>query len=369
MEPAVHSNPGRISALVAGTGHGARVLAPALRAAGFEVLGLVGSDPERTRKRAENSAVPAAFTSLEEAIRATGAVAVAIATPPHTHAALVHTALAHRCHVLCEKPFARDAAEARTMLQAAEKARVVHMMGNQFRMLPERVMMGRAIADGLIGEPRLVSITQYAGIVASPDAKMPPWWFDAGAGGGWLGASGSHAIDMIRSWLGEFESLSAGLAVVSARIGVADDTYMLRFRMRNGTEGILMQTGGTWGQSAAMNRVAGSMGTLSLENGKVWLADRNGTRELAVPPELALPPEPPSEDSRKRFLHIELPPARRLCEAWRAAILGEPAGPVPVATFADGVACMAVIDAIRASAAGDGARVDVAPCAGSTKFA
>src|SRR5579864_9676250 len=75
-------------ALVVGTGFGCRIHVPALRAAGFEVVGLVGSDPERTARRAEANGVPAAFTDLDDAIAKTGAVAVTIATPPHTHAPL-----------------------------------------------------------------------------------------------------------------------------------------------------------------------------------------------------------------------------------------------------------------------------------------
>ena len=166
-------------------------------------------------------------------------------------------------------------------------------------------------------------------------------------------------IDMIRTWLGEFAALSAAMPIVSERQGVAEDTYLVRFTMACGVEGVLMQTGGAWGEFAAMTRVAGTKGTLSMENGVVRLADRSGTRQLPIPDELLLSPVAPSDDPRKRYLHIELPPARRLCEAWRAAILREPIGPVAVATFVDGVAAMQVIDAIRASAAAHGALVEI----------
>jgi predicted dehydrogenase len=335
---------------------------PALRATGFDVVGLVGASPDRTRARAEQNAVPHAFTDLDTAIEESGAVAVAIATPPHTHASLVHAAVARGCHVLCEKPFAKDAEQARAMLAAAQRAGVVHVMGNQFRMNPDRVLMSRAIAEGMIGEPRLVSITQYTGLVADPGAQRPDWWFDRQAGGGWLGASGSHMIDMIRTWLGEFAAVSAAMPILSEREGVAEDTYLLRFTMTNGAQGVLLQTGGAWGEFAAMTRVAGTRGTLWMDNGAVWLADRSGTRRLPIPEELFLTPEAPSDDPRKPYLHIELPPARRLCEAWGAAIRGEPTGPVPVATFADGVAAMSVIDAIRVSAAAGGALVELNGC-------
>lgn len=349
----------RVPALVAGTGHGLRVLVPAMQSSGFDVVGLVGNDPERTAARARDNGIAHGFTDLDSAITATNARAVAIATPPNTHGALVHAAAARGCHILCEKPFARDAAEGRTMLAAAEAAGIVHVMGNQFRQMPDRALMARAIADGLVGAPRLATITQYVGLVADPAAVRPSWWFDDAQGGGWLRASGSHMIDMIRTWLGDFASLSATTTVLSDRSGVADDSYLLRFTTRGGVEGVVMQTGGAWGDFAQMTRVAGTHGTLWIEDGQVRLADRSGTRTLPVPAELALTPEPPSSDPKKPYLHIELPPARRLCEAWRAAIAGEPSGPVPLATFADGVACMEVIDAIRMSAAQGGVLVSL----------
>ena len=132
-------------ALVVGTGHGRRVHLPALRAAGFDVVGLVGADPARTKKYADANNIAHAFTDLDEAIAKTGAVAVTIATPPHTHAPLAMIALARGCHVLCEKPFAKDSDEARRVLDAAARTGTFCIMGNQFRMLPERLVIAQAI--------------------------------------------------------------------------------------------------------------------------------------------------------------------------------------------------------------------------------
>ncbi|MFT3966949.1 MAG: Gfo/Idh/MocA family oxidoreductase [Sphingobium sp.] len=344
--------------LIVGAGHGCRVHLPALRGAGFDVVGLVGSDPGRIRAAADAHEVAGAYTDLDTAIAETGATAVTIASPPLTHAPLSFTALARGCHVLCEKPFAKDAAEAEGMLAAAEQAGIVHVMGNQMRTLPERIVICRAIADGLIGEPRLVSIVQYVGLVADPEARRPVWWFDREAGGGWLGASGSHMIDMIRSWLGDFATVSAALPIVSDRANVAEDSFSVRFRTISGVEGVVQQTGGAWGAPVAMVRVAGTSGTVWLDGGRAWLADREGTRELAVPADLALVPMAPSSDPAKPYLHVELPPSLRLMESWRAAIEGRPV-PAPLANFADGLAAMRVIDAIRASAAAGGASIPV----------
>src|SRR5579862_5813726 len=137
--------------LVVGTGFGCRIQVPALRGAGYQVVGLVGTDAARTAERAAANEVPKAFIDLGQAIEATDAQVVAISTPPFTHGALSMLALQRGCHVLCEKPFARDAKEARAMLDAARQSGKVHVIGNEFRFLPQRAIVARAIADGMIG--------------------------------------------------------------------------------------------------------------------------------------------------------------------------------------------------------------------------
>jgi predicted dehydrogenase len=284
-----------------------------------------------------------------------------IATPPNTHGKLALAAIGRGCHVLCEKPFAEDADEARRLLAAAEQAGIVHLLGYEFRWLPERAVIAWALEEGLIGEPRFLTLTSYNPLVADPEAKMPRWWFDPGAGGGWLGAQGSHIVDQVRTWLGDFASLSAALPVVSARATGAEDSYAVRARMAAGAEVVIQHTAGAWGPSASMTRLAGTNGTLWLEGNKVMLADRSGARELPVTADLELPPPPAeSDDPRKRFSHYELGPFTRLAETFRARIDGrEPASPVTAPTFADGLASMEVMDAIRASAAKGGALVEL----------
>lgn len=349
----------RPGAIVVGTGFGCRVHVPALRAAGFDVVGLVGTDPGRTARRAERSGIAASYTDLAVAMAAPGVRAVTVATPPHTHAAVSIAACEAGMHVVCEKPFAMDATEARAMLAAAERAGVTHLVGHEFRWAPERSVGARAIAEGAIGTPRFVSMVQYVPLVADPETKVPPWWFDADAGGGWLGASGSHVVDQIRTWLGEFASVSATTSVVSSRDAVAEDSFSVRFTLVGGVEGVLQQTAAAWGPYAGITRVAGTDGTLWTEGDAVFIADRDGTRQLPIPSDLALPAGPEeSDDPRHRFTHLELAPYTRLCEVLRAGVSGQPHdAPVAVPTFADGVASMLVLDAIRASAAAGGAVV------------
>jgi predicted dehydrogenase len=347
-----------VPALVVGTGFGCRIHVPALRAAGFEVVGLVGANPGKTEKRAGQSAIPAWFTDLDEAIAQTGAKVVTVATPPSTHAELTLKAIAHGCHVVCEKPFAFDADEGRQMLDAAEKAGVFHMVAHEFRWMPDRALFGRAIAEGMIGEPRFLVMDQFIPFCADPETPLPKWWFNPAQGGGWLGAGGSHLIDQIRAWLGDFATLSANLMLVSDRKADCEDSYSMRFKLTKGVEGSMQQSAGAWGPMATMWRCAGTKGTVWTEGGKVFVADKAGTRELPVPEDLVLPspPAPADPNSANRASHFEIGPFTRFCEALRAGVEGHTVKtPVPVPTFRDGLAAMQVLDAMRASSAQGGA--------------
>jgi predicted dehydrogenase len=350
-----------IGAVVVGTGFGGRVHVPALRAAAFEVVALVGRDAARTARRAERLEVAHACTSLGEALALPGIDAVTIAAPPAAHVTLAIEACNAGRHVICEKPFALDAQEAAAMLAAADRAGVTALVGHEFRWAPDRALAGRAIADGLIGEPRLATLVQYVPLVADPDPRVPEWWFDEARGGGWLGASGSHVVDQVRTWLGEIASVSATLPTVARREG-AEDSFAIRMTTRGGAEVVLQQTAASWTPGVVgVTVVAGTDGTLELSNEGVWLSDREGRRLLGVPTDLALPDAPgASDDPRHRYTHLELGPYTRLCEVLRAGVEGHPpSGRVPVPTFADGLADMRVLDAIRASAAASGKVVEV----------
>src|SRR5439155_25149351 len=144
-----------LGAAVVGTGFGCLTHVRALRAAGFEVHALVGRDPDKTAERAARFEIPNAMTSLADAVAVPGVDVVAVATPPHTHAALVLEAVGAGKHVGCEKPFARDAAEARKMRDAADAAGFVHLLGSEFRGAPGQAPAARVIAGGAIGEPRV----------------------------------------------------------------------------------------------------------------------------------------------------------------------------------------------------------------------
>jgi predicted dehydrogenase len=205
-----------------------------------------------------------------------------------------------------------------------------------------------------------VSIVDFVSLLTNPEIRMPSWYYDANAGGGWLGASGSHAIDMVRLWLGDFEQVSAATTVVHPKPASdrtdSDDSFVLQFRLRSGVVGVIEQTGASW-RGVGHTVVTGTTGTLAIEGGRAWLADVDGRRALD---ETAADRSPDEPGALERMTNAELPAYTQLCAAFARAIRGEePEGDVPMPTFVDGVATMAVMDAARRSAATGGELVAI----------
>jgi predicted dehydrogenase len=346
---------------VIGTGFGTLTHTRALRAAGFEVQALVGRDPERTKAKAERFEIPVASTTLDDVLAMPDVEAVTIATPPHTHAELALAAIAAGKHVVCEKPFARDEVQAQRVLDAAERAGVVHLLGCEFRYASGQALTTRLIAEGAVGEPRLATFLLHIPLLAGAGAEVPDWWSRASDGGGWLGAQGSHVIDQVRTTLGEFTGVSASLLNLAEHGWTAEDTFSVHFRTSSGCDGFMQSTASDRGPFLITSRIAGTKGTVWAEGDAVKVADETGTRTVDIPGDLLTPAaEAPPADllvtayDRLHSAGIDMGPYTRLFETFRCLIEGAPtSGPRP-ATFADGVAAMRVMDAIRRSAADHG---------------
>ncbi|MFT4262207.1 MAG: Gfo/Idh/MocA family oxidoreductase [Nocardioides sp.] len=357
-----------VGAIVVGTGFGAHTHVEALRRAGADVVALVGRDPDRTADRARQVGVGQAMTSYPAALALPEVEAVVIATPPHTHAGLALQAVEAGKHVVCEKPFTLDYDEARILHEAAEAAGVVHLFGTEFRWGTSQALIARALADGAIGEPRLATFLLQMPLLAGPAAAPPDWFLDPGQGGGWLGAYAPHLIDQVRVSFGDVTGVSAALPTISDRGWTVEDTFSVRFRTASGVDGILQSSAVDGGDPFTATRIVGTKGSLWIEGASVMVADELGRRECPVPEDLVLPAvtPPPQRVGAGAYEQMissgtEIAPAVRMYEAMLGLIGGRPpSGPAP-ATFADGRANMAVLDAIRESAADGGRWVRITP--------
>lgn len=113
-------------------------------------------------------------------------------------------------HLLCEKPLARNAEEAKAMLDAANKAGVKHMVAHNYRFVPALRQAYNLIQSGQLGRIyhfRAVYLQEWI----MPHYGTPMIWRldKQTAGSGALGDLGSHIIDLARFLVGEMKSVSA----------------------------------------------------------------------------------------------------------------------------------------------------------------
>ena len=180
-----------------------------------EVVAIASARLSSARATADQFGIPQAYDDWREMLGRHEVDLVCIATPPDLHAPMTLAALEAGAHVLCEKPMAMDAGESRAMLEAAEAAGKLHVMGHELRFNPNRGRIKALLDTGEIGEVRhlnMVSINAGWGDPASRPAG--DWWSLAEHGGGRFGAAGSHAIDLIRWWLGDVGALSGQVATM-----------------------------------------------------------------------------------------------------------------------------------------------------------
>lgn len=128
-----------------------------------------------------------------------------IATPTVHHKAIAIAAAKAGKHVFCEKPLAMNATEAKEMLEAAEKAGIIHMLGHNYRRVPALALAKKMIEDGKIGQ-----IFHFRGVYLQ-DWIMDPnypvtWQLDKKiAGFGAHADLNSHLVDMARYLVGELD--------------------------------------------------------------------------------------------------------------------------------------------------------------------
>jgi predicted dehydrogenase len=134
---------------------------------------------------------------------------VDIATPNDAHAEIAIAAAEAGKHVLCEKPLARTAEEARTMRDAVVRAGVTHMVAFNYRRTPAVALARKLIDEGVIGAVRNFRGTYLQDWSNDPDLPLS-WRFRRDiAGSGALGDIGTHVVDFARHLAGEITSVNA----------------------------------------------------------------------------------------------------------------------------------------------------------------
>lgn len=150
-------NLNEIKAGVVGVGFIGVAHVEALRRLGVDVVGVVGSTPERAREKAEAAGLPPVYESVEALAADPGVDVVHIASPNYAHADQVRTVLDAGKHVVCEKPLALTSADTADLVARAEAAGAVNAVCFNIRFYPANHQAMAMVANGEIGEPKLIT--------------------------------------------------------------------------------------------------------------------------------------------------------------------------------------------------------------------
>src|SRR5918911_1869026 len=134
-------------AAVVGTGFVGVLHVEALRRLGVEVLGVVGSSPERARAKGLEP-----YDSLEALLADPHVDVVHVTSPNHLHYEQAKAVLAAGKHVVCEKPLALDSAQSAELLELAERSGLVHCTNFNVRFYPQCQEARALVAGGRLGD-------------------------------------------------------------------------------------------------------------------------------------------------------------------------------------------------------------------------
>ena len=123
---------------------------------GFDIAAVAARDVAKARAWADEMGVPTAYGSYEELAADPDIDAIYVATIHPTHAESARIALEGGKHVLVEKPFTIDAAQARSIVELAASKNLVVLEAMWTRWLPHMVRIREILAEGLLGDVRVV---------------------------------------------------------------------------------------------------------------------------------------------------------------------------------------------------------------------
>ena len=257
--------------------------------------------------------------------------AIAIASPDYRHASETIAALKSGKHVFCEKPMSERLSSALAMSREARRVDRRLAIGFHLRMRPSMRRAREILKDGIIGRVNLIELDWSIG--GPGQTALPPlpahraWREDPRlTAGGALAARGSHLIDLVRFLTGQ------EVGLVSAQASFSHDGIDLSFSS-------IMDVGGTTAivHSSKTEPYPDNTVTLHGDLGRITLTDA-----LDPSSEETLTLRTTDGDQTEAFRADD--PYRLEIDSFAAMIRDED---TDLATAADGLASMAVMEAIK----------------------
>lgn len=325
-----------------------------------ELVGLCGRNPGPLAALAAKYAIPATFTDWRELLARGRLDVLVVLTPNVLHREQALAGLDAGVNVICEKPLALDAAQARELAARARATGRKTLTFFTHRTLAASAQVKRLVEQGFLGRPVHASASYFTNSHLRA-GKGPGWrMVRAQAGTGVLGDIGSHLVDLVRWWLGDVVRVAGQWQTVTPeRGGVrtdADEDVSFLAQLACGAQAVFQASKLVAGRGNLQRvELHGTEGSLAWEaepgldptwEGRLWAGRPQATRlePVPLPPELTRGLAQPSPQENRNEAY------RRLTDPFFAAI--RDGGPVSPASpdFDDGAAVQAVLDAVAASA-------------------
>jgi len=345
--------------------------------AGAQVVGVLASNPERSRQVADAWGGGEAYASIDE-VAASDVDAVHICTPNSYHVPYAVQLMEAGKHVLCEKPLGVSLADARDAAEVAERSGVVTTMPFAYRFHPMVREMRARVQSEDFGAVNLMHGSYLQDWLLNPRATS--WRVDPAAGGPSraFGDIGSHWCDLVEWVTGDritslvsttSISIKQRPAATAASFSAAASDAPLVDVTTEDTALILFRTAADVAGSAVISQLsAGRKNRLWVEvdgmhqsavfdqelSEQLLLGDDEGMRTLVRDPNHGSP-------EQRRLATLPAGHAQGYAQCFEAyvadsyaAIAAHAGGgerPDGLPTFADGARAAAICDAMLRSAA------------------
>ena len=199
-----------------------KVIPAMQRAARCEVAAIASRDGARATAAAKALGIGRAHSSYEDLLANPDVDAVYIPLPNHLHVPWTIRAAESGKHVLCEKPIAVSAAEARTLLDVRDRTGMRIQEGFMIRTHPQWLRAKALVESGQLGEVRaMTGVFSYYNADPSNVRNVPGW------GGGGLLDIGCYLVNTARFIFGAEPSRVAGTLAMDPSFGVDRLTSMI----------------------------------------------------------------------------------------------------------------------------------------------
>lgn len=241
-----------------------------------KLVAIAGRSKDSVQFETNRFGIERTYSAWEDLIKDRSVEIFDNCAPPSLHPEPTIAAAEAGKQLVCEKPLARNAKDAKTMLDVAERAGVKHMVGFNYRFIPAIAFARKLIKEGALGKIHYFkgAYLNYNGGFDDPNYPLK-WMHQSDAAGyGALTDLGSHAVDLARFLVGEVSSVSGASETFIKERPVqegsqqkgkvdVDDTTIACMRFRDGALGLFEASWLTSGRIDYLRfEVYGTIGTI-----------------------------------------------------------------------------------------------------------